>query len=35
MSQTIEPPLGGSAAGGQGGDEHDLASFGYRQELKR
>jgi amino acid transporter len=35
MSQTIEPPLGGSAAGGHGGDEHDLASFGYRQELKR
>jgi amino acid transporter len=34
MSQTIEP-TGGSAAEGRSSDEHDLASFGYRQELKR
>jgi amino acid transporter len=34
MSQTIEP-AGGAAAGGRGSDEHDLAGFGYKQELKR
>ena len=34
MSQTIEP-AGGAAAGSPGSDEHDLAGFGYKQELKR
>jgi amino acid transporter len=34
MSQTIEP-TGSAAVSSAGRDEHDLASFGYRQELKR
>jgi amino acid transporter len=32
MSQTLEPPSAGAMAHG---DEHDLASFGYKQELHR
>jgi len=34
MSQTIDP-AGGTTPGTGSGDEHDLASFGYKQELKR